>query len=107
MSEAALKALSSTFSRLGVSAVIDPDGDAVAAKLLPSEADGQGQIGGLTLQDRTGVYEVLASVWGDRPVGTVIELTDSGNLRRKVTRKDVPDDRRLKVRLETKEVAGA
>lgn len=105
MSGAAEKALASTFARLGIDVVIDPDGDAVAAKALPAEADGKGQIGGLTLQDKTGIYEVLASVWGSRPKGTVIELP--GGERRAVNKNPTrPDDKRLKVMIETQEVSG-
>ena len=93
-----LRSVETTFSRHGISALLDPDGVARPVKLLPARPDGVIEFGQMQVQDATGLFGILASDFAGFDRGAVLEI---GAERRKVQHRRVRDPRRYKVLLDT------
>ncbi|MBB3995304.1 hypothetical protein GGR95_002959 [Sulfitobacter undariae] len=96
------RAVDTQFKRLGISAVLDPDGAALDVLVLPSQPDEMVRMGSMQILDETGVFEIRIADFTGYGNGTLLNL--SGVLR-KVQSHRVADRRRLKTRLDTIEVA--
>jgi hypothetical protein len=87
-----------TFNHHGIDAVMDPDGVALAVRLLPRRPDDIERFGSLRVQDMTGVYEIREGDFAGFGDGAVLLI---GAERRRVQSHRVDDPRRYKVVLDT------
>lgn len=90
--------VATVFEVLGIDAVLDPDGLAVAVRVVPSSADDVARFGEMDVLDETGVYEIRAADFAGHGDGAILEIAGA---RRRVQSHRVRDARRLKVVLNT------
>lgn len=98
MADPFARAVDSAFRRLGIAAVLDPDGVARAVTLLPSQEDRVAEFAEVGIREPGEVYEIRAGEFDGFTKGAVLAI---GDRRRRVKRTRVRDPRRLKVELET------
>ncbi|SEP28895.1 hypothetical protein SAMN04490248_1862 [Salinihabitans flavidus] len=80
-----------SFARFGIDAIVDPDGAAVALRMIPFQGDLRGEFGSLAISSPGTLYEVLAEDWPGGGKGTVFI---AGGQRRVVQETPVPRDAR-------------
>ena len=104
MSDPFARSVATTFRCHGIDAVLDPDGVALAVKVLPARPDMNVDWapGGVSMRKPTGMFEIQAGDWGSFGTGAILAI---GAERRKVQDAEVRDPRRLKVMLGTVEVS--
>lgn len=95
------RAVDTQFERLGIDAVLDPGGDEIPVKLLPTQPDETVRFGSMNILDETGVFEIRVADFAEQSDGVTLQI---GTLVRKVQAHQITDRRRLKVRLDTIEV---
>jgi len=98
MSDPFARAVTSTFARHGIAAVLDPDGAAVAVRLLPFRPDDIESYGSVRIQQETGLFEIRIGDFAGYGDGAVLEIAGE---RRVVQHHEVRDPRRLKVMIDT------
>ncbi|WP_146592208.1 head-tail joining protein [Puniceibacterium confluentis] len=99
MADPFVRAVDAAFGRLGIDGILDPEGAALAVRLLPILPDDTVEFGKLTLQSETVQYEIRRSELGAYGKGAVIEV--AGDRRRIQALPRSGDARRLKATLNT------
>lgn len=91
-----------TFTALGVSAVLDPDGVALGVKIIPSNGAVDAGFEGINVRNPGIMYRIRVSELGSMGKGTIIEV---GGVRKKVKSPPKPvDSRGLVLELDTQNV---
>ncbi|WP_299558715.1 hypothetical protein [uncultured Sulfitobacter sp.] len=96
------RAVDVQFTKLGIDAILDPEGAAKPVRLLPSQPDEMVRVGSMQVLEETGVFDIRAADFSGFGKNTLLSVA---GVLRKVQSYRIPDRRRLKVRLDTIEVS--